>query len=122
MIQFDNYLETIENIEIRKKLISIFEWIESTYEELEPVIKWNKPMYIHHGTFIIGFSSAKKHINIAPEEPAITKFENKIKKLGYSRTKMLIQIKENQVVDYRLLKDIVDFVMIDKRDIKSFWR
>ena len=97
-------------------------WIQNEYPLLNPVIKWNQPMYTHHETYIIGFSAAKKHLNIAPEEPAISKFSHDLEVLKYTRTQMLIQIKEHQTVDYPLLKKIIDFVMEDKKNIHTFWR
>ncbi|MFH5882243.1 iron chaperone [Liberiplasma polymorphum] len=122
METLNDYLETVENPKIRETLSNIFNWIGLHYPQLEPAIKWNQPMYMHHGTFIIGFSKAKKHLNMAPEEPAITKFEVQLKKLEYHRTKMLIQVKDHQEFSFDLLKSIIDFVIEDKKDITSFWR
>lgn len=122
MNSFQNHLHSIDNEKIRKKLDEILQWINDEYPRLEPTIKWNQPMFTLNGTYIIGFSKARKHLNLAPEEPAITKFEDALRINGYKRTKMLIQIGENQPVDYDLLKDIINFIIEDKKNVKSFWR
>jgi len=103
-------------------LNTILNFIEETYPMLTPVVKWNQPMFTHHGTYIIGFSKAKKHLNLAPEEPVITKFENALKANQYKRTKMLIQIQDHQSVDLSLLKSMIDFIIEDKIDVNTFWR
>lgn len=35
--------------------------------EVAPHIAWNQPMFTHHGTYIIGFSAASKHIATPPD-------------------------------------------------------
>jgi uncharacterized protein len=122
MNTFEDILLPINNPKIKSKLASILDWVQNTYPNLEPVVKWNQPMFIHEGTFIIGFSVAKGHINIAPEDVTLKKFESQIKKLGYHQTKMLIQIKENQEIEYLLLKEMIDFNLEDKKGLKRFWR
>jgi len=46
-------------------------------------------MYQDHGTFIIGFSIAKKHMAIAPEKETLVQFKEQIVAAGYSQTAML---------------------------------
>ena len=72
---------------------TLLQTIQSSYPELEHVVKWNQPMFTHHGTFIIGFSTAKNHISIAPEAYTLEKFKEKITQAGYEQTKMLFKIK-----------------------------
>lgn len=79
-------------------------------------------MYTEHGTFIIGFSVAKKHIAVAPENVAINQFENEIKKTGYDYTKELIRIKWDQPVEYSLLDQLIEFNLKDKANCTTFWR
>jgi uncharacterized protein len=122
MNTFEDLLLPISNPKIKKMLVSILDWVQDTYPSLEPVVKWNQPMFLNENTFIIGFSVAKKHINIAPEEVTLVKFEADIKKSGYHKTKMLIQVKENQDIDFLLLKKMIDFNIEDKKGFKSFWR
>ncbi len=122
MTLFKDYLESIENPKIQEHLASIIQWIETEYPMLTPVMKWNQPMYTHHGTFIIGFSKAKGHLNIATEEPSMSVFEHKIKTNNYTLKKMLFQIKAAQSVDFSLLKAMLDFTLEDKKDINTFWK
>ena len=53
MKQFTEFLTAIENPDNRDKLSHILEWIYQEFPRLEPVIKWNQPMFIAHGTYII---------------------------------------------------------------------
>lgn len=87
MEPFERYLNFIDNPTHREKLMDIFRWIETNYPELKPEYKWNQPMYTHHGTFIIGFSTAKRHIAVAPEEKALIRFQDVIQDAGYSYSK-----------------------------------
>ena len=122
MTLFNDYIESIRNTNVRKNLESIFNWVDNNYPQFKPVIKWNQPMYTHHDTYIVGFSKAKAHLNIGLEERYVPLFLEDIKKAGYQNTKMLVQIKDNQEVDYNLLKKIIDFIVEDKKDVQSFWR
>lgn len=118
---FQSFLENLPDKQ-QEKLNEIFNWIENHYPELEPVIKWNQPMYQQHGTFIIGFSTAKKHIAVAPEKEALLEFKEDIEAAGYSQTAMLFRIKWNEPVHYHLLQKIIDFNIEDKKDCQTFWR
>lgn len=100
----------------------IFRWIVDQYPNLEPRIAWNQPMFTDHGTFIIGFSSAKKHMSVTPEAQAMPIFTEKIKSAGYDQTKMLFRIKWEEPVDYNLLSEIMEYNMKDKADCTTFWR
>ena len=84
MKQFTEFLTAIENPDNRDKLSHILEWIYQEFPRLEPVIKWNQPMFIAHGTYIIGFSVSAKHIAVAPEVAGMKRFSEQIDKAGYS--------------------------------------
>ena len=118
---FENYLEAIQNEKIKMMLSDVCDWIKKEYPHLELMMKWNQPMFIDHGTFIIGFSTAKKHLNIAVEEVGLKKFKEDVKVLGYHQTKMLIQVKDHQDLDYALIKKMMDFMMSVKKDMTKFW-
>ena len=75
MTVFNKFLEGIDDRSKRERMEQIFTWIRHHYPHLKQEIKWNQPMYTEHGTFIIGFSVAKKHIAVAPENVAINQFE-----------------------------------------------
>lgn len=116
------FLEEMENAEQRKRLVEIFTWIKQNYPQLETRIAWNQPMFTDHGTFIIAFSVAKKHISVAPEGEGITQFTSDFDRIGYSYGKQMFRIMDTQEVDYDLLKSIIDFNIEDKKDCTKFWR
>jgi len=122
METFDDFLLTIDEPERRAKLADVFNWVRETFPELEERIGWNQPMFTHHGTFIIAFSVAKAHFAVAPESVPLEMFAERIGEANYTKTKQLIRIKWDQVVDYELLRDIIAFNIKDKTDHTSFWR
>ncbi len=67
----DEFLSTIPDADNRERMIDVV----LTYPELELRIAWNQPMFTHHGTYIIGFSAASKHMAMAPEHATIICFE-----------------------------------------------
>lgn len=118
----DMFIETIENKEYQEKLLKTINWIKQTFPQLSLEIKWNQPMFIHKGTFILAFSVSKNHFSVAPEQKAMEIFSDKIDDAGYSQTKMLFRIKYSQGVNYVLLKEIIQFNIEDKRGYDKFWR
>lgn len=56
---FSQYLTGIDNLDHRDRTEEILLWIVNKFPNLEPQIKWNTPMFSDHGTYIIGFSTAK---------------------------------------------------------------
>lgn len=122
MDTFQEYLSTIENLEHRARMMEIFEWIAEKYSKLVPKIAWNQPMYTDHGTFIIAFSIAQKHLAIAPEKVAIQYFEKDIKDAGYDHSKELIRVKWKQGMNYDLLEKIIDYNIREKAECETFWR
>ena len=71
----DEYLETIPNDDNRARMVEALNWVAEHYPELELRIAWNQPMLTHHGTYIVGFSAASKHMAIAPEGATMICFE-----------------------------------------------
>ena len=65
----DEHLETITNDDNRARMVDVLVSVGLTYPELELRIAWNQPMFTHHGTYIIGFSAASKHMAMAPSTP-----------------------------------------------------
>ncbi|MFP4287493.1 MAG: iron chaperone [Candidatus Izemoplasmataceae bacterium] len=121
-MNYETFLETIKNPLIKEKMMALVDFVQTTFPHLKLEIKWNQPMFTDHGTFIIGFSAAKNHINLAPEQPVISLFKEKLDQASYHQTKMLIQIKAHQSIDYTLVKEIIEFTITDKKDTNSFWR
>lgn len=122
MKTFNGFLEKIENEKHRDKLKSILDHIENKYTNLNQEIKWNQPMFVDHGTFIIAFSVSKEHIAISPESKTLQVFEQEIKEAGYKATKMLFRIKWNDEIDFGLIDKLIEYNIEDKKEMKKSWR
>lgn len=122
METFEEFLSKMDEPDHKERLEEILEWIKGKFPQLETAIKWNQPMFTDHGTFIIAFSTAKKHLSVAPEKTAIVQFSEQIDQAGYSQTQELFRIPWNKPVDFDLLEKIIDFNIEDKADCQSFWR
>ena len=70
----DEFLAAIPD-DNRERMVEVLVWVGLTYPELELRIAWNQPMFTHHGTYIIGFSAASKHMAITPERATMIRFE-----------------------------------------------
>jgi len=119
---FDEYILKIEEPENRAKMEELLSWVSEEFPQLAAKVGWNQPMFTDHGTFIIGFSSYKKHIAVAPEKAAMDIFADEIEKSGLSRTTQLIQMPWNKPIDYELLKKIIEYNILDKQECSAFWR
>ena len=119
---FSSYLEGIDQSDHRHRMDGILTWVQETFPQLEPAIKWNTPMFTDHGTFIIGISTAKHHVSVAPEEVTMVHFADRIKEAGYSATKRLFRIPWKDSVDYKLLEDMITYNIQEKAEFTGFWR
>lgn len=119
---FTEYLSKIDVPKHRERVEEILGWIESKYPHFGQRIAWNQPMFTDHGTFIIAFNTTKNHLNVSTELACIEHFSEEISKAGYKRTKMFLQIKWEEPVDFTLLGKMIDFNVIDKKDCETFWR
>lgn len=117
-----DYLDSIKIPGQKARMEKLFSWINENFPGLEAVIKWNQPMFVDHGTFIIGFSMARHHMAFSPEEAGITVFSKEIKEAGYEHTKGLAKIKWVDEIDYSLLKRIIEFNIADKKECQTFFR
>ena len=122
MPSFEDYTASLNNPEHRQRIETILNWVATEFPDLEFQIKWNQPMFTHHGTFIIGFSKAKAHISVAPEKPCLKKFAEEIAESDYNATSEIFRIKWDQPVNYKLLKEMIEFNIKDKADCQTFWR
>ena len=118
---FKTYLES-QLPEHLEKIKELMDWISTTYPNLEKAIKWNQPMWLDHQTFIIGFSTASKHIAISPEPYVIQLFLKDIEAAGYNATSNLFRITWKDEFNFDLLKKLIDFQIEDKKEFKGFWR
>ena len=121
METLNEYLETMPEIDKREKLESIINWILEEFPQLNLEIKWNQPMFIDHGTFIIAISFARHHMSVSPEKVILDRFAEEIKTSKYKMTKMLFHIKYVQEVDYNLLRNIINASIEEKKDYDKFW-
>lgn len=118
---FEDYLETIEDAEHKKRMVKILSHIHENFPKLGLAVKWSQPMFLDHGTFIIALSYAKKHIALAPEHVALEKFSEEFDKAGYKKTKMLVQIPHNKELDFDLIDRLIAFNVEYKKDWDKFW-
>lgn len=119
---FAEFLVDMDNSELRGRTKDVFQSIAKAFPKLEPVMKWNQPMFTDHGTFIIAFSVARHHLAVSPEQEAIGHFSNAIVQAGYTHTKNLIRIPWDRPIDISLLEKIIAFNIQDKVDCSTFWR
>lgn len=122
MVIFQEFLNKMDDMAHREKLEEVLGWIQQSYPELDTVVKWNQPMFTHHGTYIIGFSVSKKHFAIAPETAGINHNRDAIEAAGYDCTDNIIQVPWNTPVDYGLLEKLIEFNIEDKAECSTFWR
>ncbi|MFH0992871.1 MAG: DUF1801 domain-containing protein [bacterium] len=122
METFEVFLNQIENLQHRAKLAAVLARIGDRFPMLERQIAWNQPMFIDHGTFIIAFSTSKKHFAVAPEKAGMIHFHDAIAKAGYEQSMMLFRIGWDEPVDDVLFEDIIRYNMLEKAECKTFWR
>ena len=118
----DEYLETIPDDDNRARMVDVLVWVGLTYPELELRIAWNQPMFTHHGTYIIGFSAAAKHMAVAPERATMIRFEQVMRERGTDFGTMLARQPWTKPFDYELLDAFIQHQLAEKQDITSFWR
>ncbi|MGN8647347.1 iron chaperone [Gracilibacillus sp. HCP3S3_G5_1] len=119
---FADFLSRIDNPEHRDRTKEVLNWVARKFPTLKPEVKWKQPMFTEHGTYIIGFSVAKHHLAVAPEQAGINRFSDDIVHAGYDHTKELVRIKWNSPVDFSLLEKMIEFNRLDKADYSTFWR
>ena len=119
---FADFLDGIEDPKSRMRTEEVLDWVGRTFPDLVPKIAWNQPMFTDHGTFIIGFSVAKKHLAVAPEGAAVDRFAEELNKEGYDFGKKFVRFAWDKPFDYPLLKRMIEFNIQDKADYTTFWR
>ena len=116
----DEYLATIPNDENRARMVDVVVWVGLTYPELKLRIAWNQAMFIHHGTYIIGFSAASKHMAVAPERATMIRFEQVMREHGTDFGTMLARQPWDKPFDYELLDAFIQDQLTEKQDVTSF--
>lgn len=102
-------------------MVEVLEWVKSNYPDLELRISWNQPLFTHHGTYIIGFSAAPKHMAMAPERHTMIHFEKLMNDRGTDHGKMFARQPFAKPFDYELAKALIDYQLETKKDVTSFW-
>jgi len=118
----DEFLPTIPDDDNRERMVDVVVWVGLTYPELELRIAWNQAMFIHHGTYIIGFSAASKHMAVAPERATMIRFEPVMRERGTDFGKKVAHQPWDKPFDYELLDAFIQYQLAEKQDITSFWR
>ena len=118
----DEFLATIPNDNNRTRMVEVLDWVAQHYPELELRIAWNQPMFTHHGTYIIGFSAASKHMAMAPERATMIRFEPVMRERGTDFSKKFARQPWDEPFDYELLHAFIQHQLAEKHDVTSFWR
>ena len=106
----------------RARALAVLEWVRNTYPHLVARLAWNQPMFTDHGTFIIGFSYASKHMAVAPETAGMIHFEEELEARGISHGSKMFRMPWSQDVPFDLLSQVIEFNIADKKDVATFWR
>ena len=119
---FDAYFLKNESNPQVSKLKTLCAFVERFYPQLEPQIRWNQPMYVHQGAFIIGFSLASKHISVAVEQEAMHHYASLIDEAGYECTAHLFKIKATQPLDNHVFHTLIDYNLTLREGSQTFWQ
>ncbi|MBS6638457.1 MAG: DUF1801 domain-containing protein [Actinomyces sp.] len=118
----DEYLATISNGDNRARMVDVLDWVSHNFPELDLRIAWNQPIFTHHGTYIIGFSAASKHMAVAPERATMIRFEPVMRERGTDFGKKVAHQPWDKPIDYELLDAFIQYQLAEKQDVTSFWR
>lgn len=123
MKTLEDYLTTIDQPGHRQIMADFVQQIREDYPDLKLEIKWNQPMFVMDGTFILAFSASKNHFSISPEEKGVKEFSDYMDEHDISYSKMLFRMPwDPEKIDYALIKQVIDFNMEDKEGYEKFWR
>ena len=116
------YLEKLGATPHRAQLITLLNWVHMTFPQLQARVARNQPMFTDYGTFIIEFSTAKDHLNIALESHTLDSYRDAITAAGDKATKMLWQVAFDVPINHKLLTEIIQYNMDTKQAMTTFWR
>ncbi|KRO28302.1 hypothetical protein DY78_GL002541 [Lactiplantibacillus fabifermentans DSM 21115] len=122
LTDFTAFTDAMPDAAQRDQFVTVLNWVTTTFPQLTPRFAWNQPMFTDHGTFIIGFSVAKAHFNVALEAAPLDYFREQITAGGDHTTKMLWQINYDGPINYDLLTTAIKYNLTTKKDVTSFWR
>ena len=121
MSDLTDYVDALPDHQ-RQRLTEVFAWLAERYPQLAGSIRWGQPMFTDHGTLIVAFSPAKAHLAVALEDAAMAHFAAAIAAKGYSCGKRFVRLPWSEPFDYDLVGDIIEFNLVDKADVTTFWR
>lgn len=121
MKTLEEYYEAIPNLEHREIFTGVINWVLQTYPDLYLEMKWNQPMILDHGTFIISFWPAQNHMSVALETTLFNRYRDTIEQAGYKTTKKVFQIRWTQEINNKLLQTMIDDTILEKKDYNRFW-
>ena len=121
MNQISEYLANIIEENQREKLSELLKWVISTYPNLELEIRWKQPIFTEHGTYIIGFSVAKKHLTVGLETRSLQHFAPLLEENGFKHGTNTFQIPLSGDIPQSLLSKIIDYIIDDKKEVTTFW-
>ena len=107
------FLRAIPNEDNRARMVQVLNWVAQHYPELELRIASNQPIFTHHGTYIIGFSAASKHMTVAPERATRIRFEQVMHERGTDFGIMLTRHPWNKPFDYELLDAFIQYQLAE---------
>nr|WP_234005740.1 DUF1801 domain-containing protein [Lactobacillus sp. CBA3606] len=119
---FEPFTTAITDTTHRKQVITVLNWVSTTFPELAPRYAWKQPMFTQHDTFIVGFSVAKPHFNIALEKTTLDHFAPQISASDDRVTTMLWQVAYGHPVNYSLLQQAIQYNLDTKQTMTTFWR
>ena len=123
MKTLEDYLATIDQPDHRQIMADLIQRVREDYPDLNLEIKWNQPMFVMDGTFILAFSASKNHFSVSPEEKGMREFQDYMDEHDISYSKMLFRMPwDPEKIDYALIKQVIDFNMEDKEGYEKFWR
>ena len=122
MRNFQEWIENIENQNIKLRVEEIHNFVLNKFPQLHVEIKWNQLMFLLNQTFILALSVFKNHISIAPEKQTMILFDKRFREEKIETTSMLFKIQHNREIPWRLIEDIVETNINDKKNSSKFWR
>ena len=117
----EEYLGSIADERHRAKFKELLDWVHATWPQLVCEVKWNQPMFVDHGTFIIGFTALANHVTVGSEPRAFEHAMPLIEQQHLKRGKKTFQIPYERSDAWEVLEQIIEFTTADKRDVQTFW-
>ena len=117
----EEYLGSIADERHRTKFKELLDWVHATWPQLVCEVKWNQPMFMDHGTFIIGLTALTNHVTVGSEPRAFEHAMPLIEQQHLKRGKKTFQIPYERSDAWKVLEQIIEFTIADKRDVQTFW-